>query len=172
MRKPQTITYTALLITVGVLLPFLTAQLQELGNLLTPMHFPVLLSGFLFGPIAGCLVGVITPCLRSVLFQMPPLFPNAIAMAFELGTYGFMTGYLYQKLANKKHGLILALLCAMIAGRVVWGLVMLILSGINNTAFTWSIFISASLIKSIPGILLQLLILPSLVTKMQRYVNH
>lgn len=82
----------ALFLALAFVLPLLTGQVPKVGNMLCPMHFPVLLCGFVLGGPWGLAVGFAAPLLRSVLFGMPPMFPVAISMAFELATYGWCPG--------------------------------------------------------------------------------
>lgn len=65
----------SLLLAIGIILPFLTMQIPEIGNMLLPMHLPVFISGFLLGPGYGMLVGFILPLIRSLLFGVPAFFP-------------------------------------------------------------------------------------------------
>ena len=81
----------ALFLALAFVLPMLTGHIPQVGNMLCPMHLPVLLCGFVLGGPWGLAIGFIAPLLRSVLFGMPPLFPTAISMAFELGTYGLVS---------------------------------------------------------------------------------
>ncbi len=81
---------------IRIVLPFLTGQIPEIGSMLSPMHIPVLICGIICGWKYGILVGAITPILRSVIFHMPPMYPTAISMAFELATYGFVSGLLFK----------------------------------------------------------------------------
>ena len=100
----------------------LTGQIPQIGSMLLPMHIPVLLCGLVCGWQYGAVVGFVAPLLRSVLFGMPPMYPVAIAMAFELLTYGLVIGLVYRRLAKKGlAGVYAALLTAMAAGRLVWG---------------------------------------------------
>ena len=75
---------TGLCLALCWLLPLLTGQIPEIGNMLSPMHFPVILCGFFSGPWFGLILGFIAPLTRSLIFGMPVLFPSAFAMAFEL----------------------------------------------------------------------------------------
>lgn len=151
------ITLSALFLAIGIVLPFITGQIQQIGNMLLPMHLPVLLCGMIVGWKYGILIGFVLPILRSALFSMPPMFPTAISMAFELATYGFVSGYLYKKFHSKGVvSIYFALLMAMLAGRIIWGIVSMIL--LDN--FTWQLFISSAFIQALPGIVLQLIIIP------------
>ena len=77
------LTYAALCLALCMVLPFLTGQIPEVGSMLSPMHIPVLLAGFLCGPWWALLVGATAPILRFVLFGMPPLFPPALPCALN-----------------------------------------------------------------------------------------
>lgn len=92
----------------------------------------------------GLAVGFAAPLLRSFTLGMPPPFPTAVAMAFELAAYGVITGICYKKLPKKPLFLYVDLLAAMIGGRIVWGAAMMICLGIKGGAFTWSAFLSGS----------------------------
>ncbi len=158
-----------LFLALGLVLPFLAAQVPELGSKLLPMHIPVLLCGFLCGARYGLLVGFVTPLLRSLLFSMPVMFPMAVSMAFELAAYGFIAGILYNLLPRKKVSVYIALIAAMICGRLVWGVVCYILFGINGTAFSWGIFTAGAFINAIPGIIIQLVLIPLIILATERY---
>ena len=114
------------------------------------------------------LVGLILPPLRFLLFQMPPLFPTGIAMAFEMGTYGLVCGLLYGRLQQNLKGIYLSLIAAMIAGRIVWGIAQVILMGLSGGTFTFQIFITQALLNAIPAIILQLIIVPAIVAALRR----
>ncbi len=166
--KVRRLTYAALCLALALVLPFLTGQIPQIGSMLCPMHLPVLLCGFLCGWPWGLAVGFIAPLLRSVLFGMPPMVPGAVAMAFELAVYGGMSGWLYRKLPKTIPGIYASLLIAMIAGRVVWGIVRLILSGVTGNGFTFAMFLSGAITTAIPGIILQLVLIPVIVYALEK----
>ena len=161
-------TYSALFLAIALVLPLLTAQIPEIGKSLCPMHIPVLLCGFLCGWPWGLAVGFIAPLLRSVIFGMPVMFPGAVAMAFELAVYGCVSGLLYKLLPKTKVNIYVTLIIAMIAGRVVWGIVRLILAGLSGNAFTWAMFISGAITMAIPGMILHIVLIPILVMVLER----
>ena len=163
------LTLSAVFLGMGLILPFLTGQIQQIGNMLLPMHIPVLFCGLLCGAAYGGAVGFILPILRSLLFGMPVLYPGAVAMAFELATYGFTVGFLYSRSRWKCiKSLYLALITAMIAGRVVWGVAQVVLLGLNDKAFTFTAFISGAILNAIPGIILQLILIPVIMVALNR----
>ena len=166
--RVRKMTYSALFLAIAMVLPFVTGQIPEIGSMLCPMHIPVLLCGFLCGWPWGLAVGFIAPLLRSVMFGMPAMFPGAVAMAFELATYGCISGWLYARLPRKSAFTYATLLVAMVAGRIVWGAVRLILAGLSDLSFTWAMFIAGALTTALPGIILHLILIPVLVIALER----
>ena len=123
MKNMKKIILSALFMSMGIVLPFLTGQIQQIGNMLLPMHIPVFLCGLICGWKYGLVVGLLTPLTRSVWIGMPVLFPNAVSMAFELAAYGAVSGFLYSRSPWKCiKSLYKSIITAMIAGRVVWGI--------------------------------------------------
>ena len=165
MRK---LTFSGLYLAIAMVLPFVTGQIPEIGAMLCPMHIPALLCGFMCGWPWGVAVGFIAPLLRGTLFGMPALFPTAVAMAFELAVYGGMAGYLYAVLPRKKWTVYPALVIAMIAGRLVWGLVRFVLAGLAGSEFSLAMFLAGAVTGAIPGIILQLVLIPALILAMNR----
>ncbi len=160
--------FSAVCLALCLVLPFLTGQLQQLGNALCPMHLPVLLCGFLCGWPWGLAVGFVAPLLRSVCFGMPSLYPAAISMAFELAAYGAVTGLAYRMLPKTVPCIYLSLILAMLAGRAVWGAVRFVLAGLSTTAFPLSAFLAGAFTTAVPGIILQLAVIPLLVLALRR----
>ena len=99
---------------------------------------------------------------------MPVLFPTGVAMAFELTTYGGAAGLLYRLLPKKKWLLWVELIAAMILGRVVWGLARLVIAGMTGSEFTAAVFIAGAVTNAIPGIILQIVLIPPLVMAMEK----
>lgn len=154
---------SAMFLSVGLVLPFFTGQIPRVGNMLLPMHLPVLLCGLICGGSCGALVGFLLPPLRYILFGMPYIFPTGIAMAAELMTYGLVAGILYSRAKWKcVIALYRSLIPAMLAGRLVWGAVRVVLTGAGGVAFTWAIFFSNAFFTAIPGIILQLIFIPAM----------
>ena len=171
---------SALFLALGFVLPFLTGQIPQIGSMLLPMHIPVLLCGLIVGWQYGAVIGFILPLLRSVCFGMPPIFPTAVSMTFELCAYGLFSGLVYRflkllidrylkdrnpsKVETRLWGLgsiFASLIAAMILGRGVWGIAQLILLAIQGNPFTWSAFLSGAFITAWPGIIVQLILIPA-----------
>ena len=163
------LTLSAMFMAIGILLPLLTGQIQRIGNMLLPMHIPVLLCGLICGWQYGAVVGFILPLLRSVMFGMPPFYPMAVAMAFELAAYGFVTGFVYSRVHRKNiWTTYLSLITGMISGRVIWGIAEVILLGIGGKSFTWKMFISGAVLNAVPGIVIQLIIIPAIMAAVRK----
>ncbi len=168
MKNTKKLTLSAMFLALGLVMPFLTMQIPEIGNMLLPMHIPVLICGFVCGWKYGLVVGFVVPLLRSLIFSMPLLIP-AIAMAFELATYGAVAGALYYLLKSKKFGAYISLIASMLTGRVVWGLVSIATYNfLMEKTFTWEIFMGGAFIQAIPGIILQLVIIPPIIMILQK----
>ena len=168
-RKSFYLVLSAMFLALGLVLPFLTGQIPQIGNMLLPMHLPVLLCGLLCPWQYGLAVGFILPLMRSLIFSMPVLYPNAVAMAFELCTYGFLIGFLYRLF--KKDNLIflyISLVCAMLGGRAVWGVVQVILLGISGEGFTFAAFWAGAFTTAIPGIVIQLVLIPAIMLALKK----
>ena len=171
MRKTNNIksmTSAAIFLALCMLLPFLIGQIPTIGSLISPMHIPVLLAGFVCGPWWAMAVGFIAPLLRAMIFGMPPLFPTAVAMAFELATYGLVAGLLYTKLKKTTANIYIALIGAMLVGRVVWGIVMALLLGTGEGGFTFAAFIAGAFTNAIPGIIIHIILIPVIVLALRK----
>lgn len=103
-----------------------------------------------------------------MLFGMPVMMPGAVGMAFELATYGAVTGLLYAKLPKKNWSVYVSLIGAMVAGRIVWGIVSVPLRGIANKPFSFQLFIAGAVLDAVPGIILQLVLVPVIVIALKR----
>lgn len=159
----------AMFMALGLVLPFFTGQIPQIGKMLLPMHIPVLLCGLICGWKYGLTVGFVTPLLRSVIFGMPILYPMAIGMAFELMTYGFVIGFLYERSRWKCiFALYRCLIIAMLSGRIVWGIAQMILLGVGQNGFTYQAFIAGAFLNAIPGIIIQLVLIPAVMVLLNK----
>ena len=154
---------SALFLALAYVMPFLTGQIPEIGSMLCPMHIPVLLCGFICSAPWGMAVGLIAPLFRSLTLGMPPLFPTALCMALELAAYGAAAGWMHSKLPRKKPYIYFSLLTAMIVGRLVWGAAMFVCMGLSGGSFTFAAFLAGAVTNAIPGIIVQILLVPILV---------
>ena len=163
------LTFAAMFMAVGLVLPLLTGQIPQIGSMLLPMHIPVLLCGLICGWQYGLVVGFVLPILRYFIFGMPMIFPTGISMAFELSTYGLVAGLAY---SHSRWKCVIALyrsmILAMITGRIVWGIVQMLLLGISGSSFTWKMFMAGAFLNAIPGIVLQLILIPAIMVALNR----
>ncbi len=170
-QSRKTVT-AGLMLALGILIPFMASHGLGLfpGNVFLPMHIPVLLCGFFCGPVFGALCGFILPLLNSALTGMPAIYPNAVIMSCELLTYGLATGLLY-KLAGygrKLRVIYPVLFGSLIAGRIVYGLVAALLLFIDADAGRLSVV--AAVIQGIPGIIIQLVLVPQIVLAVHKNI--
>ena len=158
------LTETALCIALGLLLPTVFHAFGA-GNVLLPMHIPVLLCGLLCGWQYGAVCGIVVPFLSSVFTGMPPIFPVGTAMIFELCAYGLLAGLFYRV---RNWNVYAALIGAMLGGRLVSGVANTVLMGIAGKPYGFSIFLSSAFITAWPGIVLQLVLIPILILSLQK----
>ncbi len=162
-KQVKKLVLAALFLAIGMVLPFFTGQIKEIGNMLLPMHLPVLMCGFVCGWKYGAAVGLTLPFLRSVSFGMPALYPNAVTMAIELCAYGLLIGLFYGIFKRKNLVTVYAsLILSMIGGRLIWGIAKVLVLGLSGTGFTLTAFWVGGFVNAFPGILLQLILIPSL----------
>lgn len=159
-NSTQKTVLSALFLALAYVLPFLTGQIPEIGAMLCPMHLPVLLCGFICGAPWGATVGFIAPLFRSLTLGMPPLFPGAVCMAFELAVYGAVSGLMHRVLPKRRGYIYLSLLIAMLAGRIIWGAAMFICLGATGGSFTFAAFVAGAITNALPGIILQIILIP------------
>lgn len=176
-RGIKKLVLSAMFMAIGLVLPFITGQIQQIGNMLLPMHIPVLFCGLICGWQYGAVVGFVLPLLRYALFGMPPIFPTGVSMSFELAVYGAVIGLIMQQLSKRNttdsgknyvRNLYLALIGAMLAGRIVWGLVRFILARATMQPFTMEMFMAGAFLTAIPGIIVQLILIPGIMAALKR----
>ncbi len=160
---------SALFLAIGMVLPFFTGQIKEIGNMLLPMHLPVMLCGLICGWQYGAVVGFCLPLMRSVSFGMPLLYPTAVSMAFELCTYGLVIGLVFASGGwHCIRRLYLSLFTAMVCGRAVWGVVQCMLLGLGADGFTFKMFWAGAIVNALPGIALQLVLIPAIMLLLRK----
>lgn len=162
--RTKNVILTALFLALGILFPSMFHMIGA-GPVFLPMHIPILICGMLCGWQYGALCGLIVPLLSSVMTGMPPFFPTAIAMMFELGAYGCFAGLLYR---SQKYGLYVSLIGTMLGGRIISGIANAILLGFAGKPYGLSAFLSAAFLASFPGILLQLAVIPAVIAALQK----
>lgn len=176
-RGIKKLVLSAMFMAIGLVLPFITGQIQQIGSMLLPMHIPVLFCGLICGWQYGAVVGFVLPLLRYVLFGMPPIFPTGVSMSFELAVYGAVIGLNMQQLGRRNttdsgknyvRNLYLALIGAMLAGRIVWGLVRFILARATMQPFTMEMFMAGAFLTAVPGIIVQLILIPGIMAALKR----
>ncbi len=151
---------SGMFLALGLLLPLLTANSRELGNILCLMHIPILLCGIICSPIHGAVVGLTAPLFRSFLVGMPPFPAVAVPMAAELAVYGVTIGVLYRLFPKKTVYLYPSLTVAMLLGRTVSVSVKYLLFALGKTEFSLKMVLQLNFITTLPGAALQLLLIP------------
>lgn len=168
-KHVRNLTFSALFLAIALLLPFVTGQIPQIGALISPMHLPAFLAGYICGPVWGAVVGITAPLLRHILFGMPPLM-TAIPMAVELAAYAVLAGVLYRVFPKKAGYLYLSLALSMIGGRIIYSAVKLAILGLQGEAFTPWLILADTVTGTWAGIIIQFVLVPPLVLAADRFL--
>ncbi len=161
--KTRNLALSAMFLALAFVIPFATGQVPQINAVLCPMHIPIILCGYICGSRYGLVVGAIAPLLRSFTLGLPVLVPTAIAMSFELAAYGFLSGLLYETLPKKNINIYVSFLAAKIIGRAFWGIAHFCLLGFDTSKYNLAIFWTVSVVDSLPGLVVQLLLIPTVI---------
>ena len=166
MNSVKRLTLAAVCIALCVVLPIAFHSIPDAGSVFLPMHIPVLICGMICSWPQGLLCGLMGPLLSSVLTGMPPV-AFLPAMMVECGTYGMVSGLVLKYVRTQKTyaDLYIALIVAMIAGRVVSGIAKAL---IFTPGLALSAWVTASFVTALPGIVIQLVFLPSVVLTLMK----
>jgi len=167
---PAKLTIAGRCVALGILLPMLFHGVPEAGPRFLPMHIPVLLAGFFVGWKLGLLTGIVTPLLSAILTGMPTFTPPmAFVMMFELAAYGLLAGLLYKRTKN----IHVSLVVAMIGGRIIRGLAQWVLWSwlVPHLPFGWEAYVTLVFVTALPGIVLQLAVMPLIVAAVIKAYN-
>ena len=134
--------------------------------------------------VITCIIGQFVPSIVAIFALVHPLvqnmcdrmnispskmmYPIAIAMAFELATYGAVAGFMYRKVQHTLPMIYATLVTSMVAGRLVWGAVRFVLAGLSGSSFPFSAFLSGAVLTAVPGIVAQLILIPLIVAALQK----
>ena len=170
MKKMTTlnkIVTTGVCIALCLVLPMALHSIPNAGTLFSPMHLPVLLCGLICGAPYGLACGLIGPLLSSMITSMPAaaMLPS---MMIELAVYGLVSGLLILFIHTGKVivNLYISLIGAMIAGRIIAGIARaLIFAG---GTYSWNAWATAYFVKSLPGIIIQLILIPIIYLALHR----
>ena len=164
--KTKRLTVAAICLALCVVLPVLFHAVPNSGNIFLPMHIPVLICGLMCGTLYGAVCGVMGPLLSSLITSMPPL-SVAPSMMVECAVYGIVCGLMmkYVKTGKNLLDIYLSLVSSMLLGRVVAGLAKALIFTPGVSPFAW---VGASLVTGIPGIAIQLVLIPLLITALTK----
>lgn len=166
MTPVKKLVFTAACAALCLVLPMAFHAIPNAGQVILPMHIPVLLCGLICGWPYGGVCGLIGPLLSSVITGMPPaaMLPS---MMVECAVYGFTSGLLMKHVRTGKAvtDLYISLISAMAAGRIAAGFAKAWIFTPGVSPFAW---VTTSLVTGIPGIVLQLVLMPLVVAALTR----
>ena len=157
----RNLVFTAVCAALCIVVPMAFHTIPNAGVVFLPMHIPVLLCGLMCPWPYGLLCGLIGPLLSSLTTGMPPvaMLPS---MMVECAVYGLVTGLGMRFVRTRcaTADLYISLVSAMILGRTVAGLAKSLIFAPGTPVFAW---VTTSLVTGIPGILIQLVLMPAIV---------
>ena len=135
------------------------------GETFLPMHLPVMVCGFLAGPVAGLIAGAASPAISTALTGMPApaMMPF---MMIELAAYGFFAGLLKDAGGSDACSIkymIPKVLAVQVLGRAVRAVAILIAFYGLGMKMIAPPMIWNSVITGVPGLLIQLALIPVIV---------
>ena len=153
-------------VALCVIVPMAFHVIPNAGAVFLPMHIPVLLCGLICGWQYGLVCGLIGPLLSSLLTGMPPaaMLPSMIV---ECGVYGCSCGLMMALVHTGRLSadLYLSLPTAMLLGRVLSGISKALIFAPDTSLAAW---VTASFVTSLPGIVIQLILLPVIIAALMR----
>ena len=168
MLRTNKLILTSLFIACGLLLPLAFHTFGMGGRTFLPMHIPVFMGGLLLGWLPGFIIGALTPLLSCLLTGMPPLIPSLPMMIVELALFGLVAGYLY---CDKRQNIYLALISAMVAGRLGAAFVLLLFSDMLGIHLHPLTYVAATFMTGIVGVVIQIVFIPILVRRLENILN-
>ena len=167
IQRTKNMIVAAMCVALCVVLPMAFHAIPNAGSIFLPMHIPVLLCGFLCGWPYGLCCGILGPVISGALTGMPPaaMLP---AMACELAVYGFVTGLLFPRVHTRSDtaNIYICLLSAMLCGRIVSGALNALI--FRAGSYSLEIWLAASFTTALPGIAIQLVIIPALLLVLEK----
>ncbi len=164
MSNTKKLVFAALCMALGVALPAAFHGVPNAGQIFCPMHIPVLMAGLICGPWLGLACGALTPILGYLISGMPPMaiLPSMIV---ELAVYGLVAGLLIRGM-KVRFAVVLSLIGAMVAGRLVMGLVNALI--FYAGAYSWTAWLTTAFVTALPGIIIQLLLIPTVIFALKK----
>ena len=170
MKSTKKLLALMALTAVEIYMPVIAGLAPHIGQMLQPMHIPVLLAAYFVGGPMATLLGAVAPVLNYSIWGMPGL-PNVIPMSAELAVYGFVAAAGYEHSKKRGKSIVKSLLFAMLTGRIVWGVVSYFVQHSMGNQFTFEMFIKQGFTNAIPGIILQFMIVSIGVYHMKKHQN-
>jgi niacin transporter len=127
----------------------------------------VLLCGIICGLPYGIVCGIATPLISHLFTGMPPSFILP-PMVFELASYGAAAALFmrFVKTRNLIADVYIALIGAMLLGRVIFGLANALI--FTSGGYTMQIWVTAAFVTALPGIIAQIILIPVIVVALQK----
>ncbi|OPL07686.1 MAG: hypothetical protein AVO33_03920 [delta proteobacterium ML8_F1] len=162
-RKTKDVILAGVLLAFAVIVPYIFHTSGISGAVFLPMHIPVLIGGFFLSPLTAGLLGALSPVINSLISGMPVMYPIGVIMVVELAVYGISVSLL-----SKRAGIYIALVNAMVLGRLAAALTVYGLQSFFGLKLNYLVYIQGAVVSGIPGIAIQILLIPILVKVLRK----
>ena len=168
MTSVKRITLCAVCIALCYVLP-IALHSVGLGNILSPMHIPVLLCGLVCGGGYGLICGLIGPVVSHLLSGMPP-FMMLMRMMPELAVYGLVAGLAMRciRTGRASADVYISLVIAMVVGRIAGGIATAIVYTVTSGVYSIALWATSYFVESVPAVAVHLILVPVLVFTLQK----
>ena len=170
MPKVKQITISASMLALAIVFAMFFHLTGIDAMAFSPLHIPVFVCGLLCGAYYGGAVGFLVPFLALLLTGKPVLFPPfAQAMALEMAVYGAVCGIMARNRKRPKAlNIYITVILAQILGRICGGALFAALPRPPMMAYSFDVFMAMYFTGTLPGIILQLALIPPLVLAIEK----
>lgn len=166
-RQTRDIILGSLFLALAIIIPYIFHATGISGPIFLPMHIPIIIGGFFLSPMTALMVGALSPLINSLVLGMPVFYPIGVIMTFELMVYGYSISLL-----RKRMDVYYTLLIGMILGRLTAGLVVFALQNLFSLKLNYMVYVKGAVVTGLPGILIQLLLVPIIVKALKRSLRR
>ncbi|OGU12093.1 MAG: hypothetical protein A2X61_09895 [Ignavibacteria bacterium GWB2_35_12] len=147
--------FQIILIASALILPSLAHLSGAPVRVFLPMHWPVILAGLVYGWRSGLLIGISAPLISFLLSGLPS--PISLpSMMLELAAYGFITGFLRERLGLNSF---ISIAVALILGRIIFIFSQIIF---NTLPLSFNGYLKAAFLPGAVAAVCQIILLPFL----------
>lgn len=163
-KSTRELTKSGLILALSIIIPSIFHMAGINGAIFLPMHIPVMVGAFFLSLPYAIVVGLLAPLLSSLLVGMPPLYPIAVIMIFELAVYAGVISLLKDKV-----NVYVNLILSMFIGRIAAGATLFVLLNVFALKFApVTVYIKGAITTGLPGIIVQIILIPIIIKVLRK----